>query len=332
MKIKVINKAQMEKVFSMKEAIEGDKLALKLYSEGGSDIPLRANLNVDKFEGQSLYMPGYAEGASALGVKIVSVYPNNIQKGLPSVPATMVLLDAETGEVKSLMDGTYLTQLRTGAVSGAATDLLAKKDAEIFVLIGTGGQAKAQLEAVLTVRPIKEVIVVDLDLERANAFAKEMSELYSEKFQVKIYSANNANDVVAKADIITLVTTSKRPVFNGNLVKAGVHINSVGSYTPEMQETPEEILQKAGKIYLDTFDGVLNESGDIITPIQEGKFKKEQITGELGELVAQRKPGRENDEEITWFKSTGSAVLDIVVAELIYVNAEKRGDFVEIEL
>lgn len=332
MKIKIIKKEQMEKVFTMKEAIEGDKLALKLYSEGESDIPLRTNLNVNKFEGQSLYMPGYAKGADALGVKIVSVYPNNIKKGIPSVPATMILLNAETGEIKAIMDGTYLTQLRTGAVSGAATDLLAKKDAKIFVLIGTGGQAKAQLEAVLTVRPIKEVIVIDIDFDRAKAFAKEMSELYATKFGIVIHTASNSNEVVGKADIITLVTTSKNPVFNGNLVKPGTHINSVGSYTPEMQETPLEVLQKASKIYLDTLDGVLNESGDMITPIKKGHFSVDNITGELGDLLAQKTMGRESDEEITWFKSTGSAILDIVVAELIYVNAVTQNDFTEIEM
>lgn len=157
MEITLINKETIEKNYTMRNAIEANKDSIALYSKGETDIPLRTNIDIKEHKGQSLYTPGYASEKDALGVKIVSVYPENINKGLPSVPSTIVLLDAETGFVKGLMDGTYLTQIRTGAIAGTATDIIARKDASVFTIFGTGGQAESQVEAVLEVRAIKEV-------------------------------------------------------------------------------------------------------------------------------------------------------------------------------
>lgn len=325
MNITVLTKADMERVFTMREAIEGDKEALALYSAGASDIPLRANLAVKKYEGNSLYMPGYAESADALGIKIVSVYPRNAEKGLTSVPATMVLLNAETGEVKALMDGTFLTRLRTGAVSGAATDLLARKDSSIFALIGSGGQAEAQLEAVLAVRPVSEVRIFSPTAAHCEAFAERMRKKFSGIYSARITAVQSAEAAIANADIITAVTVSEKPVFDGAQVKAGAHVNGVGSYMPNMQELPEALLQRAAKIYLDTRDGVLNEAGDFLTPIKAGRFSAERITGELGELALKKTSGRIDENEITVFKSTGTAILDVVIAQKVYERAVAQG-------
>jgi len=324
MKIIVLNQQDMKKVFTMKDAIQADKDALELYSMGKTQVPLRVNLDIRKHEGQSLYMPGYAADANALGVKIVSVYPRNIEKGLTSVPATMVLINNETGEVCSLMDGTYLTRIRTGAVSGAATDLLARKDSRVFALFGTGGQAETQLEAVLTVRPIELVKVYDISLPRAEEFAARMTAAFGESFGVRVIVASTAYEAIADADIITSVTTTKTPVYNGRFVKKGCHINGVGSYTPEMQEIDEYSIMNADKVYVDTRD-VLSESGDLIIPIKNGTFSADKLTGELGQLVAGKTPGRTGDEEITVFKTTGNAVMDVVTAQRIYENALKQG-------
>jgi ornithine cyclodeaminase len=324
MNIVVLKQADMKAVFSMKDAIQADKDALELYSRGKSNVPLRVNIDVPEFEGQSLYMPGYAAGANALGVKIVSAYPKNIEKGLTSVPATMVLVNNETGEVCALMDGTYLTRIRTGAVAGAATDVLARKDSGIFALFGTGGQAETQLEAVLTVRPIKEVRVFDISSERAADFASRMTGAFGSQFGVRIVPAKSAEEAIDGADIITCVTTSQKPVFDGHLVKKGVHINGVGSYTPSMQEIDEYVILNAGKVYVDTRNGVLNEAGDFIVPIKKGTYNADRLTGELGEAIAGTVPGRTDDGEITFFKTTGSAVLDVVTARRIYECAVKK--------
>ncbi|WFF74361.1 ornithine cyclodeaminase family protein [Proteiniclasticum sp. QWL-01] len=320
MKILLLNQEEMKRVITMAEAIRADQDALAMYSRGESDIPLRVNLNIEEFEGQSLYMPGYARAGHALGVKIVSVYPRNIEKGITSVPSTMVLQDDATGQVIALMDGTYLTQLRTGAVAGAATDLLARLDARNFVLIGTGGQAATQLEAILDVRPIRDVRVYDVSPERAKAFADAMARRYD----VAIRASEDLSQDIREADIITTVTTAKVPVFDGTLLKKGVHINGVGSYTPEMSEIPPEVLLRAGKIFVDTKDAI-TESGDFQKLIRSGQFDPSRITGELGELVSGRKPGRESLDEITFFETTGNAILDIVVARKIYENAREMG-------
>ena len=217
--ILILKESDISSMITMSDIIEADKEALSIYSSQKSNIPLRSNLDIPEYKGQCLFMNGYAAPAKALGVKIVSVYPENINKNLTSVPATMVLVDAETGMVNSLIDGTYLTRLRTGAISGLATDILARKDSKIFALFGTGGQAVTQLEAVLTVRKIEEVRVFDLFKDRAQEFAKKMSEKFSKKFNVKIIAAESSDKAVENADIITTVTTSKKPVFDASKVK-----------------------------------------------------------------------------------------------------------------
>ena len=323
--ILILKESDISSMITMSDIIEADKEALSIYSSHKSNIPLRSNLDIPEYKGQCLFMNGYAAPAKALGVKIVSVYPENINKNLTSVPATMVLVDAETGVVNSLIDGTYLTRLRTGAISGLATDILSRKDSKILALFGTGGQAVTQLEAVLTVRKIEEVRVFDIFQDRAKEFAKKMSEKFSKKFNVRIIAAESSDKAIENADIITTVTTSKKPVFDANKVKKNVHINGVGSYTPDMQEIPEDILVKANKIYVDTRDGAINESGDLITPIKKGLIKKEKINGELGEVINGQIKGRENDDEMTFFKTTGSAVLDLVAAQKIYEIAKTKG-------
>lgn len=324
MEISILRKEDIEKIFSMDDAIKASKDALEIYSKGEADIPLRTILDIKDQDAESIYMPGYAAGAKALGIKIVSVFPNNNKKGLNTIPATMILVDEETGEVSSLMDGTYLTQIRTGAVSGAATDLLARSDARIFTVIGTGGQAPSQIEAVLNVRKIETVKVYNRNLEKAEEFAKEMTSRFSEKYNVKIIGLSSIEKAISDADIITTVTTAKSPVFDGKLVKKGAHINAVGSFKPDMQEIDEYTIVNADKIYVDTRDGVLNESGDFLIPMANGNFKPENITGELGELILKKIPSRENDSEITLFKTVGSGILDIVTARKIYENANKE--------
>lgn len=331
MKILVLNKEDMMQVIDMKEAIESDKIALKSYSNNKADIPLRINLDILKNNGQSLYMPGYLPDENALGIKLVSVFPDNKEKNLTSVPSLMVMVDDETGFPNCLMDGTFLTQLRTGAIAGAGTDLLARKNSEIFTLIGTGGQAPQQLEAVLSVRPIKKVYVSDINKSRGEKFAQDMTKIYGKKYNVEILFAENLEECIKVSDIITTVTTSKKKTFDGDWVKKGTHINAIGSYTPEMAEIDKKLILKSDKIYCDTMDALV-ESGDFTELVDENLFSKSDITGELGELLSEKTVGRENDDEITFLESTGNAVLDIMVSKTIYDLAIKKniGKFIEI--
>ncbi len=220
--MKYLSSADIQACFSMQDAIDADKAALASYSAGQADEPLRTNLDVAEQNGQSLFMPGYVRGsAPALGMKIVSVYSKNAQRGLPSVPATMVVLDAHTGIVSAILDGTYLTQLRTGAVQGAATDLLARADSKTGLLIGTGGQARAQLIALLTVRPLSKVYIASRDYERARVFVNREREWVADRFAAELVAVPDPNQVVTAADVITCVTTAHDPVFDGRLVAPG---------------------------------------------------------------------------------------------------------------
>ncbi|MDD7363148.1 MAG: ornithine cyclodeaminase family protein [Peptoniphilus sp.] len=331
MKVLILTAEEVQQSMNVRDVIEADKSAMGYFTGGKTTIPLRTNIDVQKAGGQALFMPGVIEGEDALGVKIIAVYPKNAEKGLPAVPATMVLMDVETGFVKGIMDGTELTRMRTGALSGAATDLLAKEDAEVFVLIGTGGQAKSQLESVLAVRPIKKAYIFNRKQDKADAFVDAVKEDMSE-YGAELIGISSLEEVLPEADVITTVTTATSPVFDGSLVKPGCHVNGVGAYTPEMIELPPEIIERADKVYLDTIDGVMNEAGDLMKPVEDGVVERAKVEHEIGEVVLGNLPGRESDEEITLFKSTGSAVFDIVVAEKVYRMAREKGIGREIEL
>lgn len=321
----IINRKEIEEIYTMTEAIEACKNALRMHSEGQAIAPLRMNLKSDN--GDHLFMPAYVKETNTTGIKIVSVFPNNKEINKPTVPAQMILMDKKTGEVASIIDGTYLTALRTGAVQGAAIDILANKNSEYGVLIGTGGQAASQLEAMLSVRNLKEVAVIALNETRLNDFVNRMSEKYS---GVKIYATKNPDEVIAKADIITTVTSSILPVFNGDLIKKGCHLNAIGSYTSHMKEMPAEAIMKADILACDILEGILVEAGDVIEAINIHGLDNSRFL-ELGELVSDNSLARKKEEDITFFKSVGTAILDVVVAQEIYEAAIKNNKGIVID-
>ncbi|ENK1242605.1 ornithine cyclodeaminase family protein [Clostridium sporogenes] len=327
----ILTAEDIKKVFTMKDAIEADKEAFKLYSANKAEVPLRTNISIPKYKGSSLFMPAYIEDLDTAGIKIVSVFPENVKLGKPAVPAQMILLDGKTGQVSAIMDGTYLTQLRTGASAGAATDILAKKDAKIGALIGTGGQALCQLEALLAARNLEKVKVYSRNLEKVKAFVEEAKKSLSQ-YDTEILGVNSSDDAIKDADVITVVTTATSPVFDGRNVKEGTHINGVGSYMKHMQELDEYIIARADKIYLDSKEAVLSEAGDFIIPLEKGTIKEDKITGELGQVVSKIIDGRKNEKEITLFKSVGIAVQDVVTAYKIYEKALQNKVGKEIEI
>ena len=319
----ILNKEEIQKCLPMKEAIEVCKKSLKDYSENKTNIPLRINLPVEKYNGQALFMPGsISSNEEKVGIKIVSVYPNNAQYNLPSVPSTVLMIDSKTGIVNGLLDGTYLTALRTAALQGAATDLLARKDSKVATLIGTGGQAFEQARALLTVRDIEELRIVGRNPEKTRKFVEKLKNELSE-FSTNILAYEHTNEAVKDSDIITTVTTSTTPTFDAKYVKDGTHINGIGSFTPDMIELPTELINKNNKIYFDTNDGVLSEAGDILLSLDKGLITKSDFKGELGDLVLNPAIGRENNNEITIFKSVGTAVLDIACGYEIISKAQE---------
>ncbi len=314
MKIKVLGQKEVKQAVTMMEAIESSKKAFISLAQGKAILPLRTQISVKKQKGTSLFMPAFLPQVRSLGAKIVSVFPHNPAKRLPTIHAIVILCDAETGQPAAIMDGTYLTALRTGAVSGVATELLARKDAKTSAIIGAGIQGRTQLEAVCCVRNIERVWIYDRIVEASRTFMEELQNR-GKPFPSDIRIARSAREAISEADVICTATTSSIPVFEDVHLKTGVHINGVGSYTPQMQEIPEATVLRA-RVVVDSLSACLEEAGDLIIPLIKGTFRESHILGELGQLASGFFTGRKDDEDITFFKSVGIAIQDLAVAEL----------------
>lgn len=329
MKLRVLSKQDVQQAVPMREAIEIVKGAFAQLSAGKAVVPLRTQLPVERHEGVTLFMPAYLSESDDLGVKVVSVFPRNLKMGLPTIFALVVVVEASTGRPVAAMDGTYLTALRTGAASGAATDLLARQDARVAAIFGAGAQGRTQLLAVCEVRDIERAWVYDVNPQAAERYAQEMAGKGRVPADLRV--ASSPAEAAREADVLCTATTSKTPVFADEDLKPGVHVNAVGSFTPQMQEVPGETVRRA-KLVVGSREGCLSETGDLIIPIRKGLIAADDIYAELGEIAAGIKPGREYAEEITLFKSVGNAVQDVSVARAVLTRAEMLGLGIEVEL
>jgi alanine dehydrogenase len=329
MKLRVLSKQDVQRAVPMREAIKIVKAAFAQLSAGKAVVPLRTQLPVERHEGVTLFMPAYLSESDDLGVKIVSVFPRNLDKSLPTIFALVVVVEASTGRPVAVMDGTYLTALRTGAASGAATDLLARQDARVAAIFGAGAQGRTQLLAVCEVRDIERAWVYDVNPQAAERYAQEMRGKGRVPADLRV--ASSPAEAVREADVICTATTSRTPVFADSNLKPGVHINAVGSFTPGMQEIPEQTVGRA-RLVVGSREGCLAETGDLIIPIRKGLITEADIYAELGEIATGIKLGRESAEEITLFKSVGNAVQDVSVARRVMEEAQRLGLGVEVEL
>lgn len=319
----LLSRQDIDRVFSMADAIQADKDAFRLAAEGKIETPLRTVIREARHDGAFLVMPSYAPDRDAAAVKLINIFPQNRQQGRNTAPAQVLLMDGTTGALLALLDGTRVTQLRTGASSGAAFDLLGRKDARIGGLIGTGGQAAAQLEAMLTVRALEEVLIYSRDAARCRAFCAAMTRQLAPK--ARLTPVEDPDEVAARADLLITVTSSATPVFDGTKVKPGATISCVGTYQPEKHELDPAVLPRAGKIFCDSVEAVLAESGDLILPLEQGLIGEEAITGSLGDLLLGRCPGRESETEIIVYETVGIAAQDLVAAQAIYTRARAAG-------
>ncbi|MGQ9803404.1 MAG: ornithine cyclodeaminase family protein [Anaerolineae bacterium] len=327
MKVRILSHSDVRRALPMREAVEAMKRAFAQLSTGQADVPLRTPIHVPRHNGLTLFMPAYLAADDQMAVKIVSVFNDNPARGLPLIHALVVVVDAETGRPVAVMEGGSLTALRTGAASGAATDLLSRPDAAIVAVFGAGVQGRTQLEAVCAVRPIREAWVYDVDPQRAQAYAREMGE----PLGIPVHVATSPAEAVRQADVICTATTSTTPVFDDADVRPGTHINAVGAYTPQMREIPTETVLRA-RVVIDHRTASLAEAGDLLIPIQEGRMTEQHIWAELGEIAAGLKPGRLSPDEITLFKSVGVAVQDVAAAAAVLEAARRQNLGVEISL
>ncbi len=319
----LLSKTDIEKNFTMRDAIEADKVAFSLLSAEKCDAPIRTNISASKHNGCFLFMPAYAEDLDVAALKIVDVFPDNAKKGLPTCPAQVMLIDGKTGVILAVLDGTFVTQIRTGASTGVAFDVLARKDSKIGALIGTGGQAEAQLSAMLEARKLDEVRVFSRNFDTCSDFVEQMKMKYS-SYRTNIVAVKSSDDAIDNADVIATATTSNTPVFDGHKVKKGATVSCVGSYLPQMQEMDSVILERCSKLFFDSKEAVLSEAGDILIPLEKGIINEQSFTGDIGEVLLGEKLGRENEEEIIVFKSVGVAIQDLVTAKYIYDIAVQK--------
>jgi len=328
MKLRVLNAVEVRQALPMSEAIEVMRSAYGQLSANQADMPLRTRLETD--QGLVLLMPAFLRQSRELGFKMVSIWGDNPAKGLPAVIAIATVLDPDTGLPLALLNGEALTAIRTGAGGGLATDLLARPDAGIVAVFGSGVQARAQLEAACVVRQIKEVRIFGIDPAEVDRFADEVRSWPDPPRQVLV--AGTRKEAVDGADVIITATTSDKPVFDGRDLSPGAHITAIGAFTPQMQEVDEIAVQRADKIVVDSLQACLAEAGDLIIPIEKRLLSKVDIYGEIGEIVNGQKVGRESDEEITMFESVGVAVQDAMTAARVFELAREANIGTEVEL
>jgi ornithine cyclodeaminase len=265
-----------------------------------------------------LLMPAWtaaAKDGAYLGVKIVSVYPGNAARGLPSVSGTYLLMRGETGEPLAVIDGQALTLWRTAAASALAASYLARQDSRRLVMVGAGALAPNLIAAHASVRPIAEVLVWNRNPQRAEELA---ATLFDRPYSVR--ATTDVESAVRRADIVSCATLSSDPLVKGAWLKPGTHLDLVGAFTPKMRESDDEAVRRA-RIFVDTRAGALKEAGDIVQPLAAGIIRDSDIAGDLFELCCGRVAGRQSAEEITLFKSVGTALEDLAAAGLAYASA-----------
>ena len=318
----LIKKSELKGLVSMKEAINAVEDAFKKHAIGKSVYPTKIQFNLP---GQLwewwAFMPCYVEGIG-LGIKVISDYPGNKKSGRPTISAINVLCDESDGKIKAVMDGTYLTAIRTGALGGIAAKYISRKDSEVVGVIGCGVQGRAQLEGVAQVRELKRVLVYDVNKAAVDSFKRDMKA----KLKVDV-EETDAENLAKNSDIIITATSSRAPVLLGEWVGNGTHINSIGAHTPDARDLDYHLIKKA-KIVIDSPDAL--KSGDLKNPLEDLFIKPDELT-EIKDVINGKKI-RKDIDDVTLFKSVGTAIQDVAMASLVYKKAEAMGLGTEVDL
>jgi ornithine cyclodeaminase/alanine dehydrogenase-like protein (mu-crystallin family) len=326
-KILILNHDEVVELLPMKECIALMREALVKLAAGEVHQPLRTIVRPPQATGIMGLMPSYVGGEqAAYGLKTVCIFPANPAKGKDAHQGAVLLFSAETGELQALLNASAITAIRTAAVSGVATDLLAREDACNLAIVGAGVQARTHLTAMAEVRSIKRCRVVSRNIEHAKSFAEEMSGCVG----FPIVPVATSAEALDGADLIATVTNAKEPVVRREWISPGVHLNVVGSSTPHAREV-DTATMAASALFVDRRESTLNEAGDYLFAMREGAIGPEHIRAELGEILTGQKPGRTSREEITLFKSLGLAVEDLAAANYLYRKAKDSNTGVWVE-
>ncbi len=310
----LLTRDDVRQALTMPEAIAACRTGFIELSRGNVTVPVRGAMTTDK--GITLSMP--ANYGAMTTVKLVTVYGGNPALGLPTIHSLLVAFDGDNGIPLAVMDAGLLTAIRTGAGSGVATDLLARPDASVLGVIGAGVQARTQIEAVCAVRDIKAIRIYSPN--SAPALADEINDTYG----ATVTATPDRAAALKDADVVVAATTSSTPVVFWSDLAPGTHVNGVGSFVHTMQEVDTALVQNA-KVVVDHRESIWEEAGDLIIPREAGDFAEDDIYAEVGEIAAGDKPGRESADEITFFKSVGNAIQDVMAVKTVIANAQARG-------
>lgn len=338
----ILSRHDVEALLTMPDAIAAVEAGFRQLAAGTVAMPQRLATVIAPHNGIHLAMPAFVAGDPAvsdtgalsitdtLSVKVVTVYNDNREKyNLPTIHAVLLLHDARTGQALALMDAEHLTAMRTGAVSGVATQYMARADAGVVALFGAGVQASTQLLAMAVVRPLRQAYVIALGDTRA--FCTQMTAQLGIPVTPVAGRRAAVEAAVKVADLICTATNSPTPLFDGAWLRPGTHINAIGAYTRTMRELDSEAVRRS-RVVVDLRQAAQVEAGDIVIPTQEGVIGPDHVAGELAEVVVGAVPGRTSPQEITLFKSVGLALQDAVTAALVYRRAVEQGRGQEVAL
>ena len=325
-KIRLISLAEVEQTLSMTEVLKLVEQAFMERGKGRAQMPPKSYIFFSSHNGDLRVMPAYLEGLNEPGVKLVNVHPDNPAKhGIPTVMATILLFDPDSGTPVCIMDGTLVTAMRTAAASGVAVKHLARKNSRVLGVVGAGGQSLRQVEAISEVLKLEEVKVFDLAQSRANDLARTIEE----RFGLSAKGVSSSQELAKGSDVIVTVTPSTTPVTQDDWVGEGTHISAIGADAPGKEELDPALLKRA-KVVIDDWEQA-SHSGEINVPIAKGLLSRSDIHADIGEVVAGLKAGRTTDSEITVFDSTGLAIQDVITAWHAYRVAVEKGLGTEID-
>jgi alanine dehydrogenase len=323
----IVDQRQVENMLTMPECIEAMEGALEALARGQATLPLRSILWLPDRSGALGLMPAHLASTASLGVKAVTFFPKNEGTERDSHQGAVLLFDAENGSLEAVIDATSITAIRTAAVSGVATRLLAREDASDLALVGSGVQARTHLAAMLAVRRIRRVRVVSQDAGRAARFAERESRRHG----ITVEPIENVREAIEGADVVCCTTSSRIPVVHGAWLSEGAHVNAVGSSVPAARELDTDAVVRS-RLYVDRRESAIHEAGDFVIPREEGAIGEDHIVAEIGEVILGTRPARGSTAEITLFKSVGLAVEDVAAARAIFQKAQTRPDLLRIDL
>jgi alanine dehydrogenase len=312
----ILSESQVQGLIDLDELIAALERAHIQYSTGKAVMPVRLVVPLPQINGRITSMPGFLNEDKALGMKVVTYFQENPKRNLPAILGTILLFSAETGKIIAVMDGSYITAIRTACASAMASKVLSHPTASVLGVLGAGVQAKAHIRALCRVRKLHHIKIYSPSGTSATNVKQELES----QIGIVIEVAKSAEETVRGCDLIVTATTAKDPIVTAEWLKPGAHINAVGSHRPDLRELDGATLARS-KVFVDSRAAIMAECGDILLALEEKSITPDHVQTEIGEVLARTKPGRSKADEVTLYKSVGIAIQDVATAHLVYHKA-----------